>query len=100
VLSYFVNPFLYIRYKALSNSSHVNNSASTFSPSIRHVFTAVQVSTVVQVVTSTQVHATAQEATSFHVHTISQVDTSVQVQASVPVHAVAHVLLWVSPVIG
>ncbi|MBO7505602.1 hypothetical protein J6T66_05830 [bacterium] len=46
---YFVNQFIYIRYRALSNSSHVNNSASTLSPSMRQVLDVAQVFTAVQV---------------------------------------------------
>ncbi|MBQ5945329.1 hypothetical protein IJL65_02820 [bacterium] len=90
-MSYFVNQFLYIRYKALSNSSHVNNSALTFSPSTRHVFAVVQVSTVAPVDASAPVHATDQEFISLHVHTTLHVEISVPVQIVAQVLTVVHV---------
>lgn len=72
---------MYIQYKALSNSSQVNNSASTLSPRTRHVFAIIQVDACAQVDISVHVHAIAQEFVWLHVHAVLHVDIAVQVPA-------------------
>lgn len=83
---------MYIRYRALSNSSHVNNSAFTFSQRTRlnqfSVHVVVQLLTSVPVQTSFQVQISDHVFIS-HVHIVfhellsDQVQTSVQVPINV-----------------
>ena len=41
MLLYLVNQFMYIQYRALSNSSHVSNSALILSHNLRSVHVAI-----------------------------------------------------------
>lgn len=83
---------MYIRYNALSNSSHVSNSALIFSHSVRVVHVVISHVVTDHVFVSAQVHIISHEFTSLHVHAIAQEFISLHVQMVEPESVILHEL--------
>ena len=83
---------MYIQYRALSNSSHVSNSALMFSHNVRVVHVLIFHVAVDHELISAQVHMVFQVFTSIHVHTIDHEFVSVHVQLLEPELAILHEL--------